>query len=388
DVGSEIVAGVGANVELASNIVFGAEAVGFVPLPSSMAIGTCTLYSGAACSTLEDADYFNGGGAGDLAAYAMAGITYRVNPHVAVNILGGAGLVGDRRDDLRVTGGITWAPQPKDVARIGRGDTDGDGLPDVSDACPEDTEDKDGYQDDDGCPDVDNDGDGVVDANDACPDEPEDRDGFQDDDGCPERDNDNDGITDVADRCPDQAEDKDGFEDDDGCPDEDNDGDGFPDAEDRCPNEAETVNGVDDDDGCPDTRAQTGPEEGTDRINLKGNKIEFSGRSSNLTNASKVILGQVAQLITSRGLAIRIEVHVPLGTTSKNKSTIAKQQKKDKALTDSRAQAIVNELVKAGVPAGSVQGVGLGSTRPFGNSPPTDPLNERVDFIKTQLRSP
>ena len=55
--------------------------------------------------------------------------------------------------------------------------------------------------------------------NDKCPDEPEDRDGFQDDDGCPDPDNDKDGIPDKLDKCPNDPEDKDGFEDADGCPD-------------------------------------------------------------------------------------------------------------------------------------------------------------------------
>src|SRR6201999_2736623 len=71
----------------------------------------------------------------------------------------------------------------------------------------------------------DRDHDGVYDLDDKCPDQPEDRDGFQDDDGCPDPDNDNDGILDAADRCPNEVEDKDGFQDDDGCPDNDNDGD-------------------------------------------------------------------------------------------------------------------------------------------------------------------
>jgi outer membrane protein OmpA-like peptidoglycan-associated protein len=49
--------------------------------------------------------------------------------------------------------------------------------------------------------------------------DPEDKDGFKDDDGCPELDNDNDGILDENDRCPDLPETKNGFKDDDGCPD-------------------------------------------------------------------------------------------------------------------------------------------------------------------------
>jgi outer membrane protein OmpA-like peptidoglycan-associated protein len=131
-------------------------------------------------------------------------------------------------------------------------DNDGDGIPDVRDRCRDAAEDFDGFQDDDGCPDLDDDGDGIPDAQDKCRNEPEDRDGFQDEDGCPDPDNDGDGIPDVRDRCPNDPEDKDGFQDDDGCPDLDNDGDGVPDALDKCPTAAEDRDGFEDDDGCPD----------------------------------------------------------------------------------------------------------------------------------------
>jgi outer membrane protein OmpA-like peptidoglycan-associated protein len=42
----------------------------------------------------------------------------------------------------------------------------------------------------------------VDDATDRCPTSAEDRDGYQDDDGCPDLDNDLDGIADAQDRCP------------------------------------------------------------------------------------------------------------------------------------------------------------------------------------------
>src|SRR5262249_17840091 len=86
-------------------------------------------------------------------------------------------------------------------------------------------------------------GDGIADALDKRPNEAEDKDGFQDADGCPDPDNDGDGIADAVDKCPNEPEDKDGFQDADGCPDPDNDGDGIADAVDKCPNEPETVNG-------------------------------------------------------------------------------------------------------------------------------------------------
>ncbi len=63
------------------------------------------------------------------------------------------------------------------------------------------------------------DGDGIADDEDQCPDEPEDRDGFQDMDGCPEFDNDADGIADASDKCPNEPETVNGFQDEDGCPD-------------------------------------------------------------------------------------------------------------------------------------------------------------------------
>jgi outer membrane protein OmpA-like peptidoglycan-associated protein len=67
------------------------------------------------------------------------------------------------------------------------GDFDADGIADVADTCPGGAEDRDGFDDDDGCPDTDNDLDRVADADDKCPDEPETWNGFEDDDGCPDR---------------------------------------------------------------------------------------------------------------------------------------------------------------------------------------------------------
>jgi len=135
-------------------------------------------------------------------------------------------------------------------------DNDYDGVPDTRDAAPLQAEDIDGFADEDGLPDPDNDGDGILDKNDECPDTPEDLDGHRDKDGCPEEfyDRDNDGIEDDDDRCPEVPEDRDGFEDNDGCPESDNDLDGIEDTNDQCPNQPEDFNGIDDEDGCPDSQ--------------------------------------------------------------------------------------------------------------------------------------
>jgi outer membrane protein OmpA-like peptidoglycan-associated protein len=65
----------------------------------------------------------------------------------------------------------------------------------------------------------DKDEDGIVGANDQCPDRAEDADGFDDLDGCPDIDNDLDRVLDIADRCTSVGETYNGFQDDDGCPD-------------------------------------------------------------------------------------------------------------------------------------------------------------------------
>ncbi|MBN94852.1 MAG: hypothetical protein CL928_12430 [Deltaproteobacteria bacterium] len=131
-------------------------------------------------------------------------------------------------------------------------DNDRDGINDLEDNCPMNAEDRDGWRDSDGCPDPDNDGDGLRDGEDGCPSASEDMDGYQDTDGCPDPDNDSDGIPDSRDGCPLEAEDKDSFRDDDGCPEPDNDGDGIADVADACPNAAEELNGIEDEDGCPE----------------------------------------------------------------------------------------------------------------------------------------
>ena len=83
-------------------------------------------------------------------------------------------VVGDHRTTRKIFG----APPPPDM--------DHDGIPDDRDNCPTQPEDKDGFQDEDGCPDIDNDLDRVLDIADKCPMVPETYNGFEDDDGCPD----------------------------------------------------------------------------------------------------------------------------------------------------------------------------------------------------------
>jgi OmpA-OmpF porin, OOP family len=177
--------------------------------------------------------------------------------------------------------GLSWAPRTHDQDRDGIGDDaerpdcrnlaedpdgfeDDDGCPDLDndadqigdadDRCPHEAADLDRDEDMDGCTDraADADRDGIGDAEDSCPGEAEDRDGDEDEDGCPDLDRDGDGVPEPADRCASEPEDRDAFEDDDGCPDPDNDSDGVGDVDDRCPSEAEDRDSFEDQDGCPD----------------------------------------------------------------------------------------------------------------------------------------
>ena len=95
---------------------------------------------------------------------------------------------GDSLEGFRMKGappvslnlGISWN------MLVGRADEDRDGIPDRKDNCPLDPEDKDGFQDEDGCPDPDNDKDGIPDSPDKCPNQPETKNGYKDEDGCPD----------------------------------------------------------------------------------------------------------------------------------------------------------------------------------------------------------
>jgi hypothetical protein len=81
-----------------------------------------------------------------------------------------------RDADLQVLLGVGYAPR--------KHDQDADGVPDGSDQCVHLPEDRDGFQDDDGCADDDNDADMIVDEDDRCPNVPAEEGRDEDEDGC------------------------------------------------------------------------------------------------------------------------------------------------------------------------------------------------------------
>ncbi|MCB9506852.1 MAG: OmpA family protein [Myxococcales bacterium] len=280
-------------------------------------------------------------------------------------------------------------------------DRDGDGIADAADACPDEPEDVDGFQDANGCPDPDNDGDGVLDADDTCPDQPEDRDGFQDADGCPDPDNDGDGLPDSGDRCPNEPEDRDGDRDEDGCPDGDRDGDGLADDVDMCPLEPEDRDGFEDTDGCPDydhdhdgilpptdqcpdqpedfdgDRDEDGCPEGTvircDEITFEG-QVLFETNRDTVRAVSFALLNEVAALMIAHPEIHVVEVE---GHTDDRGSDATNLD-----LSNRRAASVRQFLVNAGVDAARLTSRGYGETMPIESNETEEgrQANRRVVF--------
>ncbi len=242
-------------------------------------------------------------------------------------------------------------PPPVDL------DPDHDGIVGAADKCPNEPEDKDGFQDEDGCPDPDNDGDGIPDKADKCPNEAEDLDGFQDEDGCPDLDNDGDGIPDALDKCPNEPEDKDGFQDADGCPDPDNDGDGIPDIADKCPNDPETKNGYQDEDGCPDEipaklKAFTGVIQG----------VNFKVASADILASSNTVLDKaIAVLKEFPDLRLEIQGHTDDQPMMKGTKAFADNT----ALSQGRADSVKAYMVKKGIDENRLVAKGYGESAPI-----------------------
>jgi outer membrane protein OmpA-like peptidoglycan-associated protein len=318
-------------------------------------------------------------------------------------------------------------PEPKRIVRIEKTDKDGDGVADLDDACP----DLAGKPEFRGCPDAD--GDGIVDAEDACPNEaggretqgcpvskdsdvdgvpddidrcpldPEDKDAFQDEDGCPDADNDGDGIVDKADACandrgpienrgcPVVDRDADGVLDPDdkcadlpgpkalaGCP--DTDADGIADGEDKCP----ALAGLKENAGCPDVDRdgdtisdrldkcpdQFGPEpEGCPKkytlVEVKKEKIEIRQQVHFATAKFRVLpdsfplLNQVAQVLSDfPKMRISIEGH----TDSVGKEAA------NMRLSQKRAEAVLDYLVSKGVSPERMDATGFGPTKPVASN--------------------
>ncbi len=260
--------------------------------------------------------------------------------------------------------------------KFGGVDTDGDGVYDNSDACPEVP----GTKEFNGCPD--SDGDGIVDADDACPDTagvaefngcPDtDGDGVPDgEDRCPEvagpkenkgcPDADGDGVIDSKDACPQEA----GPRENKGCPWPDTDGDGILDKDDKCP---ETV-GVVENQGCPELTAKAIKELGkfAKSVNFNSGKATFQpGVTSNLD-------GVVVIMKQFPGVKFLIN-----GYTDNSGS--AEQNLK---FSQIRAEAVKDYLVSKGIDSGRLKAEGFGIANPIASNKTAAgrDANRRVEIV-------
>lgn len=294
----------------------------------------------------------------------VTGSTYLTAEVSYHNSLQNSTVTQDLRDYLQIAGGLYL-----NITRINElvnepevADTDGDGILDSEDLCP----DAPGSLALNGCPDRDEDG--IADGSDDCPDlagEPSlrgcpdtDKDGIRDLDddcpneagtvaygGCPVPDRDNDGVLDDVDRCPDQS----GLARFQGCP--DTDADGVADPSDRCPNEAGPV----DNDGCP---LETATEEPT-VIDLTVENVNFELNSSVLLPSSNPSLDRVVTLMnTYTDYQLRITGYTDNSGTPKY----------NQWLSERRAKAVYDYLVEKGVGTERMSYRGAGAENPIGDN--------------------
>ena len=242
--------------------------------------------------------------------------------------------------------------------KFGGTDTDGDGIYDKDDACPEVA----GLAAFNGCPD--SDGDGIEDAKDACPNEA----GSKEMNGCP--DSDGDGVADKDDACPNTA----GLPALAGCPDAD--GDGVADKDDECPNEAGPAanNGcpwpdsdgdgvLDKDDQCPEvagTVANNGCPEVTEEVQKQLNDyartILFDTGKSSIKAESTSVMVDIIQILNEYPTAkFTVEGHT---------DSVGSDQLNQK-LSEERANSVRNFLIDKGIDAGRLTAIGYGEEKPI-----------------------
>ena len=213
-------------------------------------------------------------------------------------------------------------------------DTDGDGIEDRNDACPEIA----GTAEFNGCPDTD--GDGIADPQDACPTVP----GIAALNGCPDADG--DGITDAEDNCPNEA----GPAANNGCPWPDADGDGVLDKDDECPNVAGTVAN----NGCPEVTIEI-----IKQLNDYSKTILFDTGKSTIRQESYAVLQNIVNIMKEYPTAsFVIEGH----TDSQGRETT------NQKLSESRASSVKDYLTTIGMSGSRLSSVGYGELRPISSN--------------------
>jgi outer membrane protein OmpA-like peptidoglycan-associated protein len=255
--------------------------------------------------------------------YRLPVTTGSANYHFNYSI-GIAGRIGQKKEKV--------IPPPQPV------DTDKDGVFDNEDKCPTVP----GLAKYQGCPVPDTDKDGLNDEEDKCPTVP----GLARYQGCPIPDTDKDGINDEEDKCPTVA----GLARYQGCPLVDTDNDGVPDEEDKCP----TVPGPKENNGCPVIKEET-----LKKIDYAANNIYFATGKWVLLSKSFKGLDEVVKILNETPqLKLDIDGHTDnIGSEASNLK-----------LSENRANAVKNYLVKKGVDASRLIVTGHGESEPIADN--------------------
>ena len=320
--------------------------------------------------------------------FGLAGLRFRLSPAISLDLQTSQHYpFSDRVDNLSTEDGklhdrFLVHSLGLTVAFGKAKDTDGDGVPDRKDKCPDTPQ---GVKvDENGCP-LDTDGDGIADYQDKCPDVK----GLPALQGCPDADG--DGVADADDRCPNTPAgvkvdatgcplDADGDKvpdyldkcpgtpagvqvDATGCP-LDRDGDGVPDYQDRCPDRAGPASNK----GCPEIKAEQKKilNEATKYINFDFNKATLKASSYPRLDQMVSILNEYPDY------SLSIAGH----TDSKGDDNY------NLRLSYERAAAARKYMLDHGIPAERIESRGYGETKPLADNKTAagQALNRRVDF--------
>ena len=303
--------------------------------------------------------YLGGGytsldGNGEAMLNVGAGFNVWFKENVGLNLQSGAkrNFSGEVADHFQHTIGV--------IFKFGGKDTDGDGVYDKDDSCPDVA----GLAAFNGCPDAD--GDGVQDSKDSCPNVA----GLAALNGCPDADA--DGIADKDDMCPNEK----GSAANRGCP--DSDGDGVVNKDDNCPNVAgPAANG-----GCPwpDT-------DGDGVLDKDDNCVNEAGPASNNGCPEPVITDAAVQTINMGAKSILFNTgkySFKPGVTSKLDDIVAIMNQFPKAtfmieghtdssggaavnlrISERRAMAVRDYFVKKGISTDRLEAKGFGEGSPI-----------------------
>ena len=311
-----------------------------------------SAHIGGGYTWLGDASYgtVNGGLGLTLWFSEMVGLSFQSTYKYSLEDSADRGMADNIPTHMQHFAGLTF--------KFGGKDTDGDGIYDKDDACPEVA----GLKQFKGCPDTD--GDGIIDGSDSCPEvaglaefqgcPDTDADGIADkDDACPEvagpkalngcPDADGDGVADKNDKCPQVV----GPAANGGCPWPDTDGDGVLDKDDKCID----VKGTVANNGCPEIT-----EEQVSQLNAYAKTILFNSGKATFKQETFAVLQSITAILKQYPSSkFSIEGH----TDSDGKD--AANQK----LSEDRAGAVKNYLIENGIDASRLSSAGFGESKPI-----------------------